>query len=491
MLSIYPSSPSKAPAWSQEVIADTQLKSPAKPALPRPIFTPPPSPSPKSARKRPANTDVLNEDQSPLKKLMPIPFSPSSPVKVSPSSPVKALAGKRNAEDRSSSPEESPAKERKLWQSPRGSLASRFDASPSQKTKINFDEEEKFNDEENGSYNGWETLLKMPVIQRTTREGGLTMESLSITALSNGLEEERRIGKVGKAASRCLFTNLEDEMPPLPSQPFVSSQQQKNQAAPLFAPDLAAFSEYGHIKTPGPRVPDTPNARGRNKEKTGFSLVARRALRALANGNIQSKSGTRATFACGPDIANGRGQHMTVHRIREGCAPLFAGYSNSKLLIKFYQENLIETTYSSKLESYFNHSIAQYLKLVSLGFPVSKILNQAMAKMDGFFIVEEIEAELPDWAGINVAEIPDNHPLLQLKRMFQFAYDHKMNLDLRKDNIRMTSEGILKLADFMEHKEDIEGEGNAFVFILPECLETCAEGNKEIYDFLKPNMGKV
>lgn len=225
-----------------------------------------------------------------------------------------------------------------------------------------------------------------------------------------------------------------------------------------------------------PQTPDTPFKKITKPRETPG--VVGNILRVLDNlgSSLKTQSGTGVYFELGKCIGNG--DHSNVYQV-SGNLPIFEGYANEELLVKCYQRKLIDKNTIRQIESFVVTALTQYVELLTINFPVAKILNAATIKDDGFFVVENIPYafNIPD--ELDLDNLPEDHPMTQVKTMFQIAFDQKIGLDLSRDNVRIKADGTVVLTDFIECSEEFE-------LILFKLLKTFSQNSREIFDYLKP-----
>lgn len=213
-------------------------------------------------------------------------------------------------------------------------------------------------------------------------------------------------------------------------------------------------SQLDSLKSSRSACPPTPSKKNKRIDsRLSPAIIERKGIE--QKGKVRdwqpvthrSASGSGESFQRGKPL--GQGQHMTVHPVI--CEkPLFLGYSNDRLLAKFYK-------HEARKEEFMDNSLMQYhlsLKLNEallnlatrdfngmskkdledyrqkieplVGYPIMKILNADTVKQDGFFIVENIPDPVNVEANCDaktLAALPAMHPLAQLKRFLQISYD--------------------------------------------------------------------
>jgi len=233
-------------------------------------------------------------------------------------------------------------------------------------------------------------------------------------------------------------------------------------------PSQAAFSPFAGRRPdmcpPTPARRQTQKSRSRREDdslmanQAAFSPLAGPAVVEMEQAQrgmpkpifFSSGSGNQVEFQKGASL--GGGQHMTVHPVIAE-KPLFPGYSNDEILVKFYKDDFSE----AKVQSFIDNSLKQYNLSVQLnnalldiamrgmqfptpkayesfrksleplvGYPIVKILNAETAKKDRFLLVEKVPHEFVvdgDPNAKTLAALPQGHAMAQVKRFMQISYD--------------------------------------------------------------------
>lgn len=179
----------------------------------------------------------------------------------------------------------------------------------------------------------------------------------------------------------------------------------------------------------------------------------------------------------------GRGDFSEVYKVASA-QTIVPKYTNDQLLLKRYHQASIERD-EAALEKCIGRSLEQYnyLEENDPDFSVAKIFNAASAPSDLYFLVEMVPDEfLINWTKDtkykDLAE-EDKNRLTQVKKMYQFSFDHGICLDVKRDNIRIHKNGEPVLCDFLEIKRKLK-------YVIENNIDSFACGNEEIREYLRP-----
>jgi hypothetical protein len=244
--------------------------------------------------------------------------------------------------------------------------------------------------------------------------------------------------------------------------------------------------------------PSAPKAKRRKNIDELDNPVAKKAAEVSMKSNQVYRN---VPFTVQP-IHNANGQYSQAFTIASAGGQVVDKVENDQIIFKSFLPDLIAHN-SKRLSTYITNSVDQYEQLIYDGFPVSIIYNVDTVKEDGFYLVENIPYKFPIlWdedallseimekkhvlsEGVQV-EVKDL--LIQVKRMFKFAYDEKMPLDISSSNVRINKDRIVVLIDFREELDgyDNSTNNNPFEIDVSGLLRSFANSNKEIYDYLDP-----
>lgn len=200
------------------------------------------------------------------------------------------------------------------------------------------------------------------------------------------------------------------------------------------------------------------------------------------------KCGDRTVeFQIGAELI-GKGCYSEVYVIASSTGELVPKVANDRILFKRYHKDIIERR-REVVEKFVDGTLEQYNFLSEeyldgKPFPMAKIFNAQTAKRDGYFLVEKVPFEFNDDKDIDMKNKTTLDRLSQVKKMFQYAFDKGLkgvrSLDLTRQNVRINEEGKVVLIDYME-----ENQGK-FVNLIEKHIETFAQGNEKIREYLLP-----
>lgn len=192
-------------------------------------------------------------------------------------------------------------------------------------------------------------------------------------------------------------------------------------------------------------------------------------------------------------IAGAKGEHSQVYTI-SGLTQFIPGVENAKIIVKLFQERVIENEGSHGIKRFMRTLLTQYQEIKD-HLPVTKIYNSETALTDGFLIAEKVTPFRVQWdKETSVADLQALHQLRlnEFKKFIDFASTQVTNipLDLHRNNFGINSRDELVLLDFMEHEEDDTPDnlaipGYAFSLIKNNRIASLANGNPHVERFLK------
>jgi len=194
--------------------------------------------------------------------------------------------------------------------------------------------------------------------------------------------------------------------------------------------------------------------------------------------------------------------------------PAMYGFGIDELLIKYPKIDELKRERNGFMSSVKN-TLVQYADCLDAGIPTAcfpglldfiedpefqdlrtnhidgDLLDYVQKKVTaGFYFVEKIPYAFPNESTFN----PKSSIWIQLKALFQLAYDNGIPLDLTRDNVRITADGKAVVTDFMEHSERDRGvffdksqpeENNPFIPLISNCIKSFVK-NPKLAKWLKP-----
>ncbi len=130
---------------------------------------------------------------------------------------------------------------------------------------------------------------------------------------------------------------------------------------------------------------------------------------------------------------------------------------------------------------------ANYDAAVRANIPCANLLNNSTT--DLFSIYEFVPTEISNFQsllqpGQTLDNLPENHPLLQIKWIIRKIHTNQLICDLKADNLRIRSSGEVVLVDHHEDADPDEWD----IELRTALRRVCADGrDHQLYNFLNPD----